>query len=109
MNRTEILEQARKCVCGDREQDYGTPESNFSNIAKLWTAYKDVKFTPKDVAVMMALMKIARIKSNNPKEDNWVDAAGYIACGGEIECNDAKSKTIRKEQKINDWLENRGC
>lgn len=92
MNRAEILEQARKCVCGDREQDYGTPESNFLNIAKLWTAYKDIEFTPKDVAVMMTLMKIARIKSNNPKDDNWLDACGYLACGGEIESNDNKPK-----------------
>ena len=93
MNRDEILEQARKCVCGDREQDYGTPESNFSNIAKLWSAYKDFEFTPKDVAVMMTLMKIARIKSNNPKADNWIDACGYISCGGEIESIESKSKT----------------
>ena len=85
MNRAEILEQARKCVCGDREQDYGTPESNFSNIAKPWTAYKGIEFSPKDVAVMMALFNVGRIMSGNPKEDNWVDAAGYIAIGGEFE------------------------
>lgn len=33
MTRREILEQARKCVCGDREQDYGSPEQNFKTIA----------------------------------------------------------------------------
>ena len=26
MTRKEILEAAEKCVCGDREQDYGSPE-----------------------------------------------------------------------------------
>ena len=26
MKRAEILEAARVCVCGEREQDYGTPE-----------------------------------------------------------------------------------
>lgn len=25
MKRSEILEAARCCVCGEREQDYGTP------------------------------------------------------------------------------------
>lgn len=25
MTRKEILEAAEKCVCGDREQDYGSP------------------------------------------------------------------------------------
>ena len=33
---------------------------------------------------MMALLKIARIATGGPKEDSWVDLAGYAACGGEI-------------------------
>ena len=32
MKRAEILEEARKCVCGEREQEYGTPENNFTLI-----------------------------------------------------------------------------
>ena len=35
-------------------------------------------------AVMMTLLKAARIKSNPKHPDNWVDACGYMACGGEI-------------------------
>ena len=94
MNRKEILEAAAKCVCGDREQDYGSPENNFRTIASLWMAYlrpkctrpdADLCIVPEDVAAMMALMKIARIASGHAKEDNWVDLAGYAACGGEIE------------------------
>ena len=94
MNRKEILEAATKCVCGDREQDYGIPENNFRTIADLWTAYMkekccsanaDLCICPEDVAAMMAMLKIARIASGHAKEDNWVDLAGYAACGGEIE------------------------
>lgn len=40
---------------------------------------------PEDVAAMLALLKIARIASGHAKADNWVDLAGYAACGGEIE------------------------
>lgn len=36
MKRSEILEAARRCVCGEREQDYGTPENNFETIGLLW-------------------------------------------------------------------------
>jgi hypothetical protein len=32
----------------------------------------------------MALLKIARIHSNPTHMDNWVDACGYMACGGEV-------------------------
>ena len=85
MKRAEILETAKTCVCGNREQDYGTPESNFERIAEMWTAYLGYEVCPVDVAAMMALVKISRIASGHAKEDNWVDLAGYAACGGEIE------------------------
>lgn len=85
MNRKEILKAAEVCVCGDREQDYGSPENNFQTIADLWNVYLDVSMSAKDVAAMLALLKIARIASGHAKEDNWVDLAGYAACGGEIE------------------------
>ena len=90
MTRKEILETAAKCVCGDREQDYGSPENNFKTIADLWSVYTGFGFTAVDVAVMLALLKIARIGSGHAKEDNWVDLAGYAACGGEIEASYGK-------------------
>lgn len=87
MTRSEILQKAEQCVCGQREQDYGSPENNFQVIADLWSAYKDVDFTATDVAMMMALLKIARIRSGTATEDSFVDLAGYAACGGEIAAN----------------------
>ena len=84
MTRPEILDNAIKCVCGKREQDYGSPENNFQIIADLWSAYYGHKFTAVDVAMMMTLLKIARIRTGTATEDSFVDAAGYIACGGEI-------------------------
>lgn len=93
ITRKTVLQKAEKCVCGDREQDYGSPEDNFKTIAELWTTYVkrkcicdnvDVCISAEDVAVMMTLLKIARIAGGNFKEDSWVDAIGYLACGGEI-------------------------
>ena len=88
MTREDILENAKICVCGQRELDYGTPENNFATIAKLWSAYVEAsnrtcEFTPKDVAVMMSLLKIARI-ARGSSLDSFVDLAGYAACAGEI-------------------------
>lgn len=85
MTREEILAAAQRCVCGDREQDYGSPESNFARIASFWSAYLGAEIYPRDVAAMLALLKIARIASGHAKDDNWIDLAGYAACGGEIE------------------------
>lgn len=95
MKRAEILAEAEKCVCGKREQDYGTPEDNFSTIGLLWAVYLRAahptlaRILPingiksKDVAIMMALLKIARI-ANGSSPDSFVDLAGYAACAGEI-------------------------
>ena len=95
MTRKETLEKAIECVCGQREQNYGSPENNFETIGLLWSTYLcathpdyTLKFplngiTPKDVAVMMALLKVARIATGEA-EDSFVDLAGYAACAGEI-------------------------
>ena len=84
MTRSEILQAARICVCGQREHDYGRPEDNFSRIAKLWNAYLGDNVTDaKDVAMMRALLKIARIRGGGT-DDCYVDLAGYAACAGEI-------------------------
>lgn len=34
MTRKEILAEAEKCVCSDRNLQYGEPEDNFNTIAK---------------------------------------------------------------------------
>ena len=39
----------------------------------------------KDVAMMMVLLKIARIAAGGGKADSWIDLAGYAACGAECE------------------------
>ena len=86
--RQRVLREAEKCVCGHREQDYGTPEDSFQKIGTFWTAYLDyaTKIDAEDVASMMALLKIARISENPQHMDSWVDLAGYASCGGEIAC-----------------------
>lgn len=85
MNRKQILRKAEECVLGQRGQDYGAPENNFETIARLWSAYlKDKHYIlPQDVAIMMCLLKIARIKAGGT-EDSYVDLAGYAACAGEL-------------------------
>lgn len=84
MTRAEILSKASEIVNGQRQQDYGQPEDNFGHIARLWEAYMGIEFSSVDVAMMMALLKIARIASGHATEDSFIDLAGYAACGGEI-------------------------
>lgn len=84
MKRAECLRTAETCVCGKREQDYGSPEDNFTKIAEMWTAYMGHPYTAQDVAMMMALLKVARIRTGTATADSFVDLAGYAACAAEI-------------------------
>lgn len=49
----------------------------------------EVCIVPEDVAALLALLKIARIATGHGKSDNWVDLAGYAACGGELQSRPA--------------------
>lgn len=91
--RATILDAAKQCVTADRESQYGSPEDNFKLIAEFWQLYlkgrcvsedADICILPQDVAVMMTLLKIARIKTGTFKEDSFIDACGYLACAGEL-------------------------
>ena len=84
VSRADILDRAKAIVTGEREKQYGKPEDNFAIIAELWGTYNGYKFSPVDVAMMMALLKVARIKTGVGTVDSFVDLAGYAACAGEI-------------------------
>jgi len=68
MTRKEILAEAEKCVCNDRNLQYGEPEDNFNTIAKFWSAFLDTEIAAWQVAAMMMLMKNARIKSSKGRD-----------------------------------------
>lgn len=87
--RVNILNRASVLTAGDRNQSYGPPEENLTNIAGLWTAYVDQKygggfaFNAEDVAWMQVLLKAARSMQDGYHEDNYVDAAAYAGIAGE--------------------------
>jgi Domain of unknown function (DUF6378) len=79
---------AQAAVCGDRPLNYGKPEANFNRIAALWNTWNMVRhagpYTGTDVAIMMDLVKTARLANNPAHSDSWIDKAGYAACGYDI-------------------------
>lgn len=96
--REYCLSEAGKAVLVDRSKAYGgRPENNFKIIAELWNTYLGTdQIRPHDVAIMMMLLKIGRIRTGTEiKEDNWIDIAGYSACG--LECQ-------ASEEGINSYI-----
>lgn len=98
--REEILREAIKCVCTDRNQQYGEPEDSFRMIGDLWGRYIaekcldvctdengeaccHVEILPEDVALMMVLFKVCRGATGEKiTKDTLIDIAGYAACAG---------------------------
>ena len=60
VTRSSILSTARSYITRDRQADHGDAEDNFSRIAGYWSLHTGVTLTATDVAVMMALLKVAR-------------------------------------------------
>lgn len=79
--RGRVLLRALDVINGERQQQYGDPEDSFEDIAWAWNWWLDsdnAPITDADVAMMMALMKIAREKNGAGKTDNIVDCCGYL-------------------------------
>lgn len=91
--RTAVLRQAIG-IDKDRSAVYGKPERNFEKIACLWNDWIEARggrfiCLPEDVAVMMSLLKIARMSGDSYHEDNYIDAANYIALAADMAARDA--------------------
>jgi len=85
--RQSVLVEAESLITGDRNTSYGSPTQNFQNTADLLNVQFRHKLTEEltatDVALIMIHLKMARLVASPDKRDNWVDIAGYAACGFE--------------------------
>lgn len=94
-NRETILNEVKKIICNDRNEQYGEPEDSFKKIAEYWHTYlehnclvPDIGFhiTARDVAIMMVLFKLGRMETSYfTSYDSFIDAIGYMACATDIE------------------------
>ena len=71
-----ILTEADALVNGERTADYDHPRRNFARTALIWEAVLGIPVTPRQVALCMIGVKLAR-DAFKPKADNLVDIAGY--------------------------------
>ena len=71
-----VCEKAHRLVSGERQWSYDHPWDNCSRIAKIWSVILGVKLQPRQVAMCMIGVKLAR-EVHAHAEDNLVDIAGY--------------------------------
>jgi len=89
MKRGDILDEAKQCVTVDRAATHGDAEKTFGRIAAVWSARLGIKITEPQVCILLADLKTSRAWGNPCHADNWIDIAGYAACGGEIATSQA--------------------
>jgi hypothetical protein len=82
MNAGDYLNEAR-AVIQDRGMDYGHPTDNMSRTARLWSAYLEMPISDFQVAMCLAMVKIAR-SMESAKVDNYIDGAAYFAISGQL-------------------------
>ena len=92
----DILKEAQNLIGADRQEDYGDKVTNHTNIAALWSIFLQTKITAHDVAVCMALVKVARLMHQH-KKDNYIDLAAYASIAGEIEERTSKNRSFDSE------------
>jgi hypothetical protein len=91
--------EAARLVSTDRRPAVADKLINFRTWSTLWNAYLECKriagepstITPHDVASMMELAKVGRRFTGTYNADNYVDAAGYAGCAGELAAQEALS------------------
>lgn len=69
------LHHVENMLNGEKAEEYGNPRIMFQNISKRWFGRDDAEA---DVAIMMAELKIERIKYDHGKEDSYLDAIAYL-------------------------------
>lgn len=80
--KVSALTRANDLVNGDRQAAYDHPMENFGRIVGLWNALLAEKLispiTEEEHAMMMMLVKMARLLHSPRHEDSYTDIAGYV-------------------------------
>ena len=72
----------------ERGATYADPATNHFRIAQLWSAYLERAIEPSEVAMCMALVKIARLMESPQHDDSYIDLVAYAAIAGELALTD---------------------
>ena len=98
MKAAEMLHAAADLVGGQRAEDYGDKLINHERIAALWNMWLSernwnshaeredlgLQVGAYDVAMMMLLVKVARLMNSPGHQDSHIDIAGYASIMEEI-------------------------
>lgn len=87
-HRANLLREAERTICGDRDNQYGPPVADFQRAAGVLSALgyrgpdgRDIQAP--DIAILVSCIKMSRMMHSPKNKDHWLDIAGYMGCGWE--------------------------
>lgn len=99
-----VMEEAQELVYGARAAAYGHPKDNFERICLLWNAYlegrpydRGPEISEKDHAILMILVKIARLQETPDHRDSLVDICGYVGTYEKLLQREAEDEKRRQQ------------
>lgn len=87
MKAVKVLQTAEDLI-QERGLAYGHPAINHMRIAQFWSTYLEAPIKPEQVAIMMVLVKVARLVESPGHEDSFIDLTAYSALAGELSLMD---------------------
>lgn len=75
--RVAVLQEAAGLIIGQRNVDYGDPVENHQHIADIANAITGHSLSARDVALVLASVKLARLAKSPLHRDSYVDLCGY--------------------------------
>jgi hypothetical protein len=83
----DILTNAADTIA-ERGLTHGHYDLTMLRTSKLWSDFLEREIDPADVAICMALVKLARLMETRTVGDSWLDAVAYFAIAGELAVKD---------------------
>ena len=83
MDHKEILSDAVNTL-KDRGEQYGNENELFERACSIYNLITGENMTPWQANIWMHSLKLARIKPNRGKADNYVDGINYLAFAGQF-------------------------
>jgi hypothetical protein len=88
MNHREVLKEAASLIT-ERGKEYGPEDACFQRSAELATIALNKPISKYDVAMILAMNKVARLQESRTKKDHYVDNINYMAFAAQFARQDS--------------------
>lgn len=118
MKPKDVLDAAATRLTEEKAKTSGPPRSHLPHDCPPVDGVFEDAVSPRDVAVMMVMLKASRVKcAPYPFDDNFVDMAGYAGLAADLQEGASLGNpsaavvdlTAGDHEKVHEWIMGRCC